>query len=100
MFVVRTLVGKAIGRSLTGLSLLGFFQGLCHDQARGGLQFLEGDAGFEPWKTQFFFAFSICKVNPLATLAALTFKNSRFFAFFFGPRCSFVGSAAFFFWKT
>ena len=47
-----------------------------------------------------FFAFSVCKVNPLGTLAALTFKNSRFFAFFFGPRSSFVGSVAFFFWKT
>ena len=57
-------------------------------------------SGFEPWKTQGFFAFSICKVNPLGTLAALTFKNSRFFAFFFGPRSSFVGSVAFFFWKT
>ena len=29
-----------------------------------------------------FFAFSICKVNPLGTLAALTFKNLRFVAFF------------------
>ena len=88
--------GPAIISELQGSKTQGFLLFFCCSKFAGPVVISK----FEPWKTQGFLLFQFDKVNPLGTLAALTFKNSRFFAFFFGPRSSFVGSVAFFFWKT
>ena len=88
--------GPAVLSELQGSKTQGFLLFFA-DQ---NLLALSSFPGSNRGKLMVFFAFSVCKVNPLSTLAALTFKNSRFLAFFFGPRSSFVGSVAFFFWKT